>query len=312
MGKHVVHSIIILSILGAAYWLVVGIGNRNPHIQSAKVTAGDVDASSLPNLVSVTDTIYSGGEPKGDQAFSQLESLGIRTIVSVDGARPNIELARKHGLRYVHIPIGYDGIPIDSQKMVLRLMQEAQSPLYIHCHHGKHRGPAAAAIACLAGDQLDHVEAMQYLGRAGTSKSYIGLWKDVESFSLTALDGELPPLVETADVGSLASAMAKLDRAFDNLALCRDAGWQTPDHHPDLVPEHEALMLREGLVESKRGVSGEAVSGFATAMDASLSLVATLEDVLSTGSSIEEKTQAFDQLSNSCKDCHVRYRNTVD
>jgi hypothetical protein len=34
-----------------------------------------------------------------------------QTIISVDGARPNVDAAKKEGLSYVHIPIGYNGVP---------------------------------------------------------------------------------------------------------------------------------------------------------------------------------------------------------
>ena len=51
-----------------------------------------------------------GAEPHEDVAFAELAELGVRTVVSVDGAKPQADAARHHGLRYVHIPIGYDGV----------------------------------------------------------------------------------------------------------------------------------------------------------------------------------------------------------
>ena len=36
------------------------------------------------------------------------KEVGYTTVLSVDGARPAVELAEKHGLRYVHIPIVED------------------------------------------------------------------------------------------------------------------------------------------------------------------------------------------------------------
>ncbi|HVV99787.1 MAG TPA: hypothetical protein VHB77_05585, partial [Planctomycetaceae bacterium] len=51
----------------------------------------------LHNLVQASAGVYSGSEPDGEIGFASLETLGIKTIVSVDGARPDIELAHKHG-----------------------------------------------------------------------------------------------------------------------------------------------------------------------------------------------------------------------
>lgn len=62
----------------------------------------------------------------------------------------------------------------------------------------------------------------------------------------------MPKLVEVAEVGSLAAAMARIDRARDNLKLCEAAEWQTPAGHPDVTPLQEALLLREGFHETAR------------------------------------------------------------
>jgi len=137
------------------------------------------DFPHLHNLLRVSNRIYSGGEPEGEKAFTELTQLGIRTVVSVDGARPDVQSAERHGLRYVHIPIGYDGISLEAGQMLQRLVQDAEGPFYIHCHHGVHRGPAAAAIACVAEGIVSGPESEAILEKAGTSRSYAGLWRDV-------------------------------------------------------------------------------------------------------------------------------------
>ena len=80
----------------------------------ALVVTGIANAQQAPtakpaieNIHPLTPQLISGGQPKGDVAFSKLAEMGVKTIVSVDGAKPDLELAKKHGLRYVHIPIGY-------------------------------------------------------------------------------------------------------------------------------------------------------------------------------------------------------------
>jgi hypothetical protein len=64
----------------------------------------------LPNLVRVHEKVISGGLPEGDAAFQELAALGVKTIISVDGMTPDVGMAAKHGLRYVHLPHGYDGM----------------------------------------------------------------------------------------------------------------------------------------------------------------------------------------------------------
>src|SRR6185369_3881462 len=106
----------------------------------------ETELPGLHNVLLAADGIYSGSEPHGEEAFAGLAKMGIKTILSVDGARPDVELARQHGLRYVHVPIGYDGISPSAGETLAAAAREAQGPLYVHCHHGKHRGPSATAV----------------------------------------------------------------------------------------------------------------------------------------------------------------------
>jgi protein tyrosine phosphatase (PTP) superfamily phosphohydrolase (DUF442 family) len=266
------------------------------------------DYPHLQNLLQVTGRIYSGGEPHDEQAFAELEKLGVKTIVSVDGSKPNVEKAKKYGLRYVHIPIGYDGVPEEAGAALARLVREAEGPFYVHCHHGKHRGPAAAAVACVASGAAGGKEALRVLERAGTSKEYAGLWRDVENFKPPAAEAKLPELVETAQIGSFAAAMAQVDRSYDNLKLCGDANWSTPPDHPDLAPAQEALLLQEGLHEAGRNLAGEYDEQFKTWLAEAETQAKAVAAALRRQSRVEAAKQ-FTALEQSCKQCHRKYRD---
>ena len=267
-----------------------------------------LERPDLNNLLRVSKSIYSGSEPRGDKSFSQLRRMGIKTVVSVDGARPSVVPARRHGLRYIHIPIGYDGIGKEAGWAIARLVREADGPFYFHCQHGRHRGPAAAAIACIAAEEADSVKARQVLEIAGTSKAYGGLWRDVERYSLPGPDVELPELVEVAEVSSVASAMAFLDRSFENLQTCRDAGWITPRDHPDLVPSKEALIVREGFHEAGRALDGNAEVELRSWLTDAEETSRTIERLLGT-QDLRAVDREFEGLSRSCRRCHSKYRN---
>jgi protein tyrosine phosphatase (PTP) superfamily phosphohydrolase (DUF442 family) len=262
----------------------------------------------LHNLLRLTPRIYSGGEPHGEESFAELQKLGVKTVVSVDGARPEVELAKKYGLRYVHIPIGYDGVDETAANSLARVMREVEGPIYFHCHHGKHRGPAAAALACVASGAVDGKGALEVLRRAGTSKDYAGLWRDVEKFTPPAADAKLPPLVETAKVGDMAAAMAQIDRAKDNLALAQQAQWATPKDHPDIVPLQEAVILREALHESGRNLAGDYDDAFRTLLAESEALAASLEAALK-AKQHDTASGQMEKLLKSCKECHGKYRD---
>lgn len=262
----------------------------------------------LHNLLKITNRLYSGGEPHGEAAFQALQELGVKTVVSVDGAVPQVELAEKHGMRYVHIPIGYDGVPTVAQLALARVMQDAKGPIYFHCHHGNHRGPAAAAIACEAAGIADPAAAKRILEAAGTSPDYAGLWRDVEKYSPPASDVMLPELVSVAKIEDLAAAMAKIDRANDNLKLAQAANWQRVADHPDISAKQEALLLREGLRESLRLLADMQDERFKEWMMQAEQAAAEFETQLTTGDAALAKT-AFAAMQSQCKRCHVEYRD---
>lgn len=265
------------------------------------------------NLVQLSVDIYSGSEPRGEEAFASLKHLGIQTIVSVDGAMPDIEMAKKHGIRYVHIPFGYDAIPRIAQLRLTRAARESRTPLYIHCHHGKHRGPAAAAIICRAKGLVDSSGALKILENAGTSLDYKGLWQNVEHYDIPSDDAELPQLMEVATVESLTSSMARIDRNFDHLKLLAAAEWKTPADHPDLVAMEEALQLQENLHEASRRLSE---SDHAAEYDSTFRTWLTGTNVVARNLVVSlrqnDKTAAiaaFSTLQKNCQQCHEKYRD---
>ena len=276
-----------------------------PAVEAGKLNQ---ELAGLHNLMKVSDRIFSGSEPHGEPAFDSLKSLGIQTIVSVDGARPQLEQAHEHGIRYVHIPIGYDGVPKSACDSLTRVVREASGPIYIHCHHGKHRGPAAAAVALIASGTLTSKQAVQILEQAGTSRDYAGLWRDVEHFVPANPDASLPDLVESAEVSSLVKFMADIDRRFDRVKNCRKRGWKTPSEHPEWQVLEELVLINEALVEANRQVSHEFDRPFGSLLEASAAATSELMTAIRS----QEPTQAeeaFLRLEKTCQQCHRQYRD---
>jgi rhodanese-related sulfurtransferase len=228
----------------------------------------------------------------------------------VDGARPELALAEKYGLRYVHIPIGYDAIPEKAKLSLARLMRETSEPVYVHCHHGRHRGPAAAAVACQAAGQADSKLATQMLEAAGTGEHYTGLWRDVSRFTPVPETTEYPDLVSLAEVDSLSAMMAKVDRNLDHLETMQESDWQPPPDHPDLDPAQETLMIQERFREAERLLDDSYDAQFRRWLKPAESISADLRRAF------EEKEPAptraaplLNQLKNSCSQYHLAYRN---
>jgi len=228
-------------------------------------------------------------------------------LVSVDGARPALEMAKKYEMRYIHVPIGYDGIDSDAAKSFAQVACEIDQKMYVHCHHGKHRGPAAVAIVAIEQGVCDSKEALKILKTVGTSKKYGGLWRDISEYKAQSPSAKLPQLVSECKLDSLVVAMAKIDRDYDLMKLCADANWQKPVTHPDLDPDQQILIFREGLHECGRLYSGGDLK-LVELYKNSEELAFGIESALDKGDK-KRASKLFKEVKASCTACHNRYRN---
>lgn len=286
---------------------------NDPQPQREEAEPLSLTQPGLSHAYRVSDRVYSGGSPQGATGFAELERLGVKTIISVDGAKPDVEKASRHGMRYMHLPIGYDGIP---RERVLELAMAAQAcdgPIYVHCHHGKHRGPAAvAAIIMCLDPNWDADRAEAWLTQAGTDPRYVGLWRLPRSLVRpTAEEIERTPgnFPSVATVGDLARLMVEIDSTFDRLMLAEGAGWTTPNGHADIDPPHEVLMLVEHYREAARlDRSRTHGTEFIGLLNQAEAIAKELETALRVRNK-EEAAKAFERSAATCTACHERFRD---
>lgn len=272
-----------------------------------------VAAQHLPNPVRVHEKVISGGLPAGEAAFAELEKLGIKTVISVDGAKPDVALAQNHGMRYVHLPHGYDGVPLARAKELAKAVRDLPGPIYIHCHHGKHRSPAATAVACIGAGLISHDDGSKILKVAGTSEAYRGLFQstaEAQAFEKKLLDELEADFPAVAKLPAMAGAMVEIEHIHDRLKAIEKAGWKTPADQPALVPDHEALLLREQFTELLRTKELQAKPAkFQALTKEAETLGLALEEALKTGADSPEVTRRFAAVSNNCKACHTAFRD---
>jgi len=248
-----------------------------------------------------------------------LKSLGIKTAISVDGATPDAETARRYGIRYVHLPVGYDGIPREQAVRIIKAARTLPGPVFVHCHHGKHRGPAAVAICGLANEAWTKEQAVSWLERAGTAPDYRGLYEAARGFApptaaeLERAGGEFP---ERAKVPAFVEMMVRVDGHWDRLKAIQKAEFKPPTDHPDLDPPHEALQLTELFREASR-LSEVRARGevFARSLEAAEGQAESLRQALRNlaerpGEPARRVAEAaFLALSKGCAGCHARHRD---
>lgn len=284
-----------------------------PAAGAAKAFAAVPDPR-LHNVHRVTAKVTSGARPEGEAGFAALRELGVRTVISVDGARPDVETAKRHGLRYVHLPIGYDGVGAERGEELARAIDELPGPLYVHCHHGKHRSAAAVAVACVLNGSLRPEQAQDVLRTFGTGEDYVGLWRDARSarpMERGTLEGRKVRYVEVAEIGDLAGAMAAVDRHWTHLKRLEKARWRKLEADPDLSAGHEALQLVEHLAEIGRGEdAGKRDGRYRSLLEEAVDGGRALGGAL-TGDGVDAATadRAMKRVGATCVACHRGYRD---
>jgi hypothetical protein len=299
--------------------LVHGVLAAEPPKKEAPGVTPLPDPSGVHNLFALGTNVFSGSTPEGEEGFAALQRLGVRTILSVDGARPDVELARKHGLRYVHLPHGYDGISPALQLQLAKVGSTLPGPIYVHCHHGKHRGPAAAAVICLTKDGWTVDQADAWLRAAGTATNYAGLYKTIREFKhpgAEAIRAATKHFPETAQVSGLVDAMVGIDERWEHLKDVRAAGYQSPKNHPDIQPANEAVILWEQYREAQR--LPEAIqlgTDFIRKLKAAEEEVQEAERLLRLSASDPSAElrhrldRSFEAVGKSCASCHRDFRD---
>jgi hypothetical protein len=270
-----------------------------------------IEIAGVHNAFRVTNKIYSGSQPEGDAAFAAHAKLGVKTIVSVDGGKPDVETARRHGIRYVHLPIGYDGVPTNRLVELAKVAAEP-GPFFVHCHHGLHRGPTAVAIMCEASAGWSSALAETWMKEAGTSADYPGLFRSAREFkSPTAAElAAVKEFPEVARTSSLVDAMVAIDEHFSRLRLTQKAGWKTPPGHTDIAPPHEATILWEQFREMARlPDTANRPEDYRTKLTEAARAAESVRKLLRDNAAAAHVDEAFKVSTQACAACHKTYRN---
>lgn len=279
------------------------------------------DFAGLHNVVAYHQGFYSGSVPEGDEGFETLVAMGVKTIISVDGAEPDLAESKAHGLKYIHLPIGYNGFDDQRKLELVRATRDAlnDGPVYMHCHHGKHRSAGAAAAVSASMGWLTPQAAVERMKVSGTAPNYAGLYRcasDSVVLDVKVIDAVPADFPEVSHPATFVKAMVEIDEINDRLKSIEKAGWTVPKDHPDLVPAAEAGRMADHfrLVAMSDKAKAEP-EDFAATLTLDSQRVTALEDALAAlkGKPDEAGAKAlseqFKAIQTSCKDCHTKHRD---
>ena len=222
-------------------------------------------------------------------------------------------------MRYVHVPIKYSGIRRAQLLRIAKTFRELEAPFYVHCFHGKHRGPAAAAVGRLVRDGASRTQALSEMRQwCGTAAKYAGLYHTIARTAMptaaqtAALQWAFP---SAHPLKGFRQAMITAPRGYDNLKALAKRNWTPDPEHPDLDAVNEATKLHELYAASTR--LDECLSGPADlrgwldeSVSASDELLAALRAIPTEGDAARERAHAqMKQVKARCAACHKKYRN---
>ncbi len=261
--------------------------------------------------VQVAHDVWVGPVPAAPTQVQQLKDAGIRTVISVD-ALPSPAMA-SFDVRRVHIPIGYDTVSQADLDALIVAWRDCPKPLYIHCHHGKHRAPAAAAALLRRLGRLDPQAGEAVLTRCGTSRSYPGLYRVVRTttpISLAAFSALTVPLHAHQQAGTMAEAMANLDRVWKKVKATSQSHWQPPKTHPDAAPAADCAAVTEHLRHMRTMPYSEQPS-WEKKLDQAIDAATRLE------AAVQQQDHAMATaivvwMDSSCTHCHAVFRDGIE
>lgn len=262
-------------------------------------TSAAVDG--LPNLQRVDSEldVWVGGQPHPGIGEAALARLGIRTVLVVDAPPP---LADSDSIVRVHLPLKYSGIDATESGQLAHLLGSLERPIYIHCHHGTNRAPAAAAVGLVCTGEWSNEQGLALLERAGTDEAFDGLFESVRGAHAMSVSDRPVYDGSSVRIDDLAVSMAEVDDAFLNLERSSKQGWL------DAGAAAEAARLVDLLRVSFARTSLNEDLLFRKLATGSIERAAALEASLLAGER-DVALKRFMAVDATCIACHDHFRN---
>jgi protein tyrosine/serine phosphatase len=103
----------------------------------------------IRNFGKVTDQYFRGALPKPEE-YKQLAALGVKTVIDLqEKTEPSAQArAAAAGLLYINVPMSDTKYPPEEivQRFLELVKDQANFPIFVHCHGGRHRTGAMTAV----------------------------------------------------------------------------------------------------------------------------------------------------------------------
>ena len=103
----------------------------------------------IANFGCINETFYRGAQPKG-RDYDDLAAMGVKTVIDLqeDGEGNEQQMVEGAGMKFYRIGLSDSSWPSrDKPEQFLKLVNDqANQPVFVHCHGGRHRAGIMTAI----------------------------------------------------------------------------------------------------------------------------------------------------------------------
>jgi protein tyrosine phosphatase (PTP) superfamily phosphohydrolase (DUF442 family) len=98
-------------------------------------------------MIKYDDKLYRGGMMTNAKGLEYLQTLGVKTIVTITPTDAERKYVIEAGLKLLEVPfVKADGPSKEVLDTFLEAVKTATGPVYVHCHGGTHRAAILAAL----------------------------------------------------------------------------------------------------------------------------------------------------------------------
>ncbi len=132
------------------------------------------------------EAIYRGAQPS-EANLKDLAAFGIQTVVNLRGdhsaAGEKLRVEALH-MQFVHVPLNGLAAPTNEQiEKLMRVLETARRPIFIHCQHGSDRTSTVVACWRIWHDHWSNQKALEEAKAYHLSPFEVGMRRFISRYS---------------------------------------------------------------------------------------------------------------------------------
>ncbi|MBC3918817.1 dual specificity protein phosphatase family protein [Undibacterium sp. CY18W] len=161
--------------------LSISLSSSSAIAEEARPAAWASPVAATQNLFRVTPVFYRSAQLQSKD-LALLQSLGIKTVVSLRSFHSDEEVLKNSGIRLQRIGINTWDINDKNVIAALRALQAAEKdgPVLLHCMHGADRTGLVTAMYRILNQGWTRDQALEELTKGGYG--YHSMWKNIPDY----------------------------------------------------------------------------------------------------------------------------------